>query len=81
MNLTRWIVLTLIGAIGLVAAAPARADTEPKVNDEAKFFKPETVEKVDAELKQIKSDTGVEIVVESFPAIPESQRGVGPGQG
>src|SRR6185503_8433593 len=40
----------------------------------AHLFKPETVQKADAELKQIKADSGVEIVIETFPDIPEGQR-------
>lgn len=55
----------------MVLGTAARA-AEPKVNDQAHFFKQETVDKVDGELKQLKADTNVEVVVETFDGIPDN---------
>ncbi len=47
---------------------------DPGVKDDGQFFKPATVEKVNAEIKQIKADYGKELVIETFPGITEGLR-------
>jgi uncharacterized membrane protein YgcG len=71
MKLTRSIT-ALAMTCALLLAAAARADAEPQVNDQAHFFKKEAVDTVDGELKQLKSDTHVEVVVETLEKIPEN---------
>ena len=43
----------------------------PVVLDGADFFKPETIDKADAIIRQIKSATGKDLMVETYPTIPE----------
>src|SRR4051794_6947170 len=60
----------------LLLAGPAffsRA-AEPGVTDSAKFFSADVVEKADAEIKRIKSETGKDLVIETFLAIPEERQ-------
>jgi len=71
MRLSRWIAPLLLAVALFTIAWPARGDAEPKVVDEAHFFKPETIASADDLVKQLKADTGVEIVVETFDGIPE----------
>jgi uncharacterized membrane protein YgcG len=54
----------------LATAHPALA-LRPVVLDGADFFKPETIDKADAIIRQIKSATGKDLMVETYPTIPE----------
>src|SRR5947208_11273587 len=54
----------------LATARPALA-LRPVVLDGADFFKPETIDKADAIIRQIKSATGKDLMVETYPTIPE----------
>jgi len=47
---------------------------DPGVKDDGQFFKPETVEKANAEIRQIKSDYAKELVIETFAGVPEGLR-------
>ena len=55
----------------LLSGLTSTTFADPGVKDDGQFFKPETVEKANTEIKQIKADYGKELVVETFLAIPE----------
>ncbi|HEY8666462.1 MAG TPA: TPM domain-containing protein [Tepidisphaeraceae bacterium] len=57
-----------------VGSRPALA-LEPKVRDDARFFSKETMATADEKIAQIKRDYGKDLMVESFPAIPENLLG------
>jgi hypothetical protein len=48
---------------------------EPRVKDDAGFFKPETIREADQRITQTKEQLGRDFVVETFPDIPSSIRG------
>lgn len=47
---------------------------DPGVKDDGQFFKPETVEKANAEIRQIKADYAKDLVIETFAGVPEGLR-------
>jgi uncharacterized membrane protein YeaQ/YmgE (transglycosylase-associated protein family) len=53
----------------VLPAGSLRADAG--VKDDGKFFKTDTVDKANADLKQAHTDFGKELVIETFPAVPE----------
>jgi hypothetical protein len=65
----RTLILMLLASLTLAFTASA---AEPGVKDNAGLFKPETVEKVNAEIQQIHKDFGKELVIETYPTVPES---------
>ena len=65
----RTLILTLLASLTLGFTALA---AEPGVKDNAGLFKPETVEKANTEIQQIHKDFGKELVIETYPTIPES---------
>lgn len=76
---TRNIVSTLLLArfwlLALLALSFASsAIAAPGVTDDAKFFTPETVQKVNGDLKLIEKDFGKELVIETFATVPESMK-------
>jgi uncharacterized protein len=58
--------------VGLLAAAgPAAAAVfPPPVKDEGKFFSAEALEKSNKKIRQLYTDFGCDVVVETVPAIP-----------
>jgi uncharacterized membrane protein YgcG len=69
---TGWaLFLTLVAC--LAASAPARAAV-PGVRDEAGFFTPEEVRVATGIIRLIADRYGKEVVVETYPAIPEDRR-------
>jgi hypothetical protein len=67
------LLLSWLAVVGATAASPT--DKAPskveykKVKDEAGFFKPETLDKVNAIVKEIKEKYGKDFYVETFPAV------------
>lgn len=65
----RWLIpVSLLGWLGMVG--PASAVFPPPVKDEARFFKPETLEKAAKKIRDIYREFYKDVVVETFPAIP-----------
>src|SRR5437899_3132235 len=58
----------------LAVCLPALA-REPGVSDRGEFFSADAVHEADQTLARIKRDFGKELVVETFPSIPEQLRG------
>jgi uncharacterized protein len=58
----------------LLAASPALARLVAEVRDDARMFKPETVKEADAIIKAIKHDHSLDLLVETFPGIPEEKK-------
>jgi hypothetical protein len=59
-----------LSGLALVGAATASPKVDyKKVKDEAGFFKPETIDKVNAIVKEIKEQAGKDFFVETFPAV------------
>src|SRR4051794_20756213 len=56
-------------------ARPAMAMDNPRVEDDASFFSADAVRKPNDVIKQIKQDHNEELMIETFPAIPEDVRG------
>ena len=54
----------------LAAAGVASAVFPPPVKDDGKFFSAEALEKANKKIRQIYSDFGCDVVVETVPAIP-----------
>ena len=54
-------------------AAPAVAAT-PEVKDEAKFFSADAVSKANTAIKEIKEQTARDLLIETFPEIPEGRK-------
>src|SRR3954464_10050886 len=57
----------------LASARPAMA-LRPVVLDGADLFKPDTIDKADAVIQQIKKATGKDLMVEAYPTIPDAMR-------
>src|SRR5262249_28716232 len=70
MTLTpRWAWVPALAA-GWLAVAGAAVAATPGVNDNAGFFKPETVQKADAILREIKNRAQKGGVIETFASVP-----------
>jgi uncharacterized protein len=54
----------------LAAAGSAAAVFPPPVKDDGKFFSAEALEKVNKKIRQLYTDFGCDVVVETVPAIP-----------
>jgi uncharacterized protein len=54
----------------LAAAGSAAAVFPPPVKDDGKFFSAEALEKANKKIRQIYTDFGCDVVVETFPAVP-----------
>jgi uncharacterized protein len=52
------------------AGLAAAAVFPPPVKDEGKFFSAETLDKVNKKARQLYTDFGCDVVVETFPAVP-----------
>src|SRR5437588_448345 len=65
----RWAWVPAVAA-GWLAVAGAAVAATPGVNDNAGFFKPETVQKADAILRDIKKRDQKEVVIETFASVP-----------
>src|SRR5439155_20154012 len=70
-NTAATVLFALIGCLTL-AAAPARA-LDPQVRDDASFFSSQSVEQANTIIRQIKQDHGKDVMVETFPKIPDDQ--------
>jgi hypothetical protein len=69
---TRWLLvpaLLLAGWLG--PAGPASAVYPPPIKDDGKFFSPEALDKANKKVREVYADTGIDLVIETFPAIPE----------
>jgi uncharacterized membrane protein YgcG len=67
----RWSLLVALVACCLAAPATAAA---PEVKDEAKFFSADVVTKANTALKEIKEQTARDLLIETFPEIPEGRK-------
>ena len=64
--------LLCLAVMGLTGASPMAARAaQPRVDDKAGFFSPETVSKVNGIVQQIKQQSGRDLVVETYPSIPD----------
>ena len=70
----RWVIVPALVAGWLGAAAPAPAALAPEVRDEAKLFKPETVAKANATLREIKDRYKKDLLIETYPEIPADRK-------
>lgn len=57
----------------LATARPAMA-LRPVVLDGADLFKPETIDKANAVIRQIKAATGKDLMIETYKSVPETMR-------
>src|SRR4051812_44714745 len=62
------------GVLLLLAIAPRAMALRPVVLDGADLFKPDTIEKADAVIQQIKKASGKDLMVEAYPTIPDAMR-------
>ena len=67
------LIIVAILASGLGFARPAQAAV-PKVNDQAGFFSKSAIDQATATLQDIQRRYKVEVVVETFPSIPQDMR-------
>ena len=65
-----WLLLFGLLANGLLSSAPLWAAV-PKVNDRAEFFSKSAVEQATRKIQDIHRLWKVEVVVETFPSIPD----------
>src|SRR5258706_10002063 len=63
----------LLSILTFCFAFGARA-VDPPVRDNAEMFKPETVEKASTLIKEIQTDYAKELVIETFPSIPDDRK-------
>jgi uncharacterized membrane protein YgcG len=68
-----WFLLLALPLSGLVVPALVQA-AEPKVNDQAEFFSKSAVEQATRKIQEINRRFKVEVVIETFPAIPDSMK-------
>ncbi len=66
----RWQVLVAVLAGWLASAGVASAVFPPPVKDEGKFFTADELERANKKIRQIYTDFGCDVVVETVPAIP-----------
>src|SRR5437588_4056731 len=59
----------LLFAVALLVAGPVLAK-EPAVKDEAKFFKPETIQKANEAASEL-DKRGIRLAVETYPTVPK----------
>src|SRR3954468_21880509 len=69
----RWMLLPALGVGGLMAAGPEQT-LRAEVRDEAGIFKPETIERADQEIKAIKQQFHVDLLIETFKEIPADKK-------
>ena len=70
LGAARWTVVSALVAGWLLLPSAAFAIV-PQVHDHGKFFKPETVKEADAILLKIQDKYKKDVVVETFPKIPD----------
>src|SRR5690349_8791042 len=59
----------------LLLVAPMAVAQSSGVRDDAKFFSADAVQQAEATIGQIRKDFGKDLLVETFAAIPDSQKG------
>jgi uncharacterized membrane protein YgcG len=69
---TRWLSLIALAACCLAVARPAPAAVE--VKDEGKFFSTDAVSKANQRIKEIKEQTGNDLLIETFAEIPADRK-------
>ena len=69
------LLLTLFACAALLPAARAMA-IRPQVVDAAEFFSPEAQDRGDRVIRDIKQQFGRDVMVETYPAIPQELEGV-----
>lgn len=68
----------LAACAALALAPPAAAKGPPggfRIKDEGKFFSKEALDKAENEIAAIKRDTGKDVLIETYAAIPEGLKG------
>ena len=68
-----WLLLLALLAQRTVLPAPLEA-AEPKVNDRAEFFSKSAVEHAKRKIQEIHRRFKVEVVIETFPSIPDNMK-------
>jgi uncharacterized membrane protein YgcG len=63
-----------LALLTLAALAARSAAVAPEIKDEAKFFSPDAVKKANAEIREIMRKYGKDLLIETFPTVPEDQR-------
>jgi hypothetical protein len=71
---TRWLLLPALLVVWLGLAGPASAVYPPPIKDEGKFFSAEMVDKANKKIKEIYSATKKDLVIETYPGIPEGKK-------
>ena len=64
-----------VGVVAILAVAWPAAASEPGIRDSGEFFSTQAIEQAGRTLQKIKQEFGKDVVVETFPAIPEDVRG------
>ena len=72
LHFNRFLLFALL-ANGLVVPAALEAAV-PKVNDQAEFFSKSAVEQATRKMQEIRRRFKVEVVIETFPSIPENMK-------
>jgi uncharacterized protein len=68
----RWLLVPALLAGWLGSAGPAPAAVyPPPIRDDGKFFAAETLDKANKKVREVYADTGIDLVIETFAAIPE----------
>lgn len=65
---------SLLAALVACCLAETAGAAAPEVKDEAKFFSAEAVTKANTALKDIKEQTARDLLIETFPEIPEGRK-------
>jgi hypothetical protein len=71
-SLARRTVMPTLILAGLLVGGPAPA-AGPEINDEGHFFKPETVSKAEAILRNIEEKHHQDVVIETYETPPEGE--------
>jgi uncharacterized membrane protein YgcG len=71
----RWtpVLCALVLAAWLLPAGPAHAVFPPAIKDEAKFFKPETLEKANKKIREIYENYKKDVVIETVASLTADQ--------
>lgn len=69
MSRPNWLLVALMLS-ALLSCVQTSIAAVPKVADEGKFFSPEAIEKANQKLKEIKTEFGKDVLIETFPAVP-----------
>jgi len=74
VSTSRWLLLpaVLLSCLGLTAVA--WASVAPVIKDDGKFFSEAAITKANAEIKKIAQDFDKDLLIETFPEIPEALR-------